>query len=136
MKISEYWTKGIIIGWPDICRPNRRKIFPFVQYSLIFSIFTYAWLIWHLVNIRCNSTTQDLYHIIIGIALLLLPSIMNLIFELCRCKYYSNSLHFLGFCKVLSANKKAVVVAEYSIFFSNKFIQIANNHLNIFGRYM
>ena len=81
--------------------------------------------------------TQDLYdyHIIIGIVLLL-PSIMNLIFELCRCKYYSNSLHFLGFCKVLSANKKAVVVAEYSIFFSNKFIQIANNHLNIFGRYM
>ena len=34
LKISEYWTKGNIIGWPDICRPNRPKIFPFVQYSL------------------------------------------------------------------------------------------------------
>ena len=35
MKISEYWTKGNIIGWPDICWPNRPKIFPFVQYLLI-----------------------------------------------------------------------------------------------------
>ena len=32
--ISEYWTKGNIIGWPNICRPNWPKIFPFVQYSL------------------------------------------------------------------------------------------------------
>ena len=34
--ISEYWTKGNIIGWLDICRPNWPKIFPFVQYSLFF----------------------------------------------------------------------------------------------------
>ena len=33
--VNMYWTKGNIIGWPDICRPNRPKIFPFVQYSLI-----------------------------------------------------------------------------------------------------
>ena len=36
LKISEYWTKGNIIGWPDICQPNQPKIFPFVQYSLFF----------------------------------------------------------------------------------------------------
>ena len=35
LEISEYWRKGNIIGWPDICQPNRPKIFPFVQYSLI-----------------------------------------------------------------------------------------------------
>ena len=34
--ISEYWTKGNIIGWPDICRPNQPKIFPFFA-------FTYTW---------------------------------------------------------------------------------------------
>ena len=34
LKISEYWTKGNIIGWPDICQSNWPKIFPFVQYSL------------------------------------------------------------------------------------------------------
>ena len=46
--ISEYWTKGNIIGWPNICRPNWPKIFPFVQYSLFFNIHLY--MIWHLVS--------------------------------------------------------------------------------------
>ena len=42
LKISEYWTKGNIIGWPDICWPNQPKIFPFVQYSLLY-------MIWHIL---------------------------------------------------------------------------------------
>ena len=32
---SEYLTKGNIISWQDICRPNRPKILPFAQYSLV-----------------------------------------------------------------------------------------------------
>ena len=47
LKISVYWTKETIIGWPDICRLNRHKMFPFVQYSLFSNIHLY--MIWHLV---------------------------------------------------------------------------------------
>ena len=66
--------------------------------------------------------TQDLYHyhIIIGIVLLL-PSIMNLIFELCRCKYYSNSLHFLGFCTVLPTKKLSLLLNIQYFFQINSF---------------
>ena len=37
LKINEYWTKGNIISWLDICLPNWLQIFHF------FSIFTYTW---------------------------------------------------------------------------------------------
>ena len=47
IEIKEYWRKGNIIGWSDICRPNRPKIFLFVQYSLFFNIHLY--MIWHFV---------------------------------------------------------------------------------------
>ena len=48
LKISEYWTKGNIIGWPDICRPNQPKIFPFVQYYLF--LYIHLYMIWHFLN--------------------------------------------------------------------------------------
>ena len=46
LKINEYWTKGNIISWPNIYRPNRPKIFPFVQYYIFFNIHLY--MIWRL----------------------------------------------------------------------------------------
>ena len=58
LKISEYWTKGNIIGWPDICWPNWPKIFPFVQCSLFFqyslihdlALSNLLWIIPYLLN--------------------------------------------------------------------------------------
>ena len=43
--LSEYWTKGNIISWPDICRPNRpAQDIPFCSIHIsFFSIFTYTW---------------------------------------------------------------------------------------------
>ena len=48
LKISEYWTKGNIIGRPEICWPNWLKLFPFVQYFLFFNIHLY--MIWHFIS--------------------------------------------------------------------------------------
>ena len=69
LKISEYWTKGNIIGWPDICRPNRPKIFHFVQYSLfiqyslihdlalnIYCVTVFIFKLWFTVKILCIQT--------------------------------------------------------------------------------
>ena len=58
LKISEYWRKGNIIGWPDICLPNWPKIFPFVPYSLFFqdslihdlALSNLLWIIPYLLN--------------------------------------------------------------------------------------
>ena len=43
LKISEYWIKGNIISWPDICRPNWPKIFPFFTYSSFSDIILIYW---------------------------------------------------------------------------------------------
>ena len=48
LKISEHWTKGNNISWPDICRPNQPKIFPFVQYYLF--LYIHLYMIWLFLN--------------------------------------------------------------------------------------
>ena len=47
MKISEYWTKGNIIRWPDICWPKPAQDIPFCSKYPFFNIHLY--MIWHYV---------------------------------------------------------------------------------------
>ena len=53
LKISEYWTKGNIIGWPDTCRPNWPRYSLFFNIPLFFNIHLY--MIWHF---SCSSSTK------------------------------------------------------------------------------
>ena len=57
LKISEYLTKGNIIGWPDICQPNRAaQDIPFCSmFPFFFNIQLY--MIWHIgcKNHRFNN---------------------------------------------------------------------------------